>query len=296
MTTGRLCATSPKPGSPEWWQGMSASKIAAVVGLSPYESRFSLWHRMAGFTPPQSETTEMRRGHYLEPAIAAWFADQHPDFTVTPGVSWMHPTVGWATAAPDRMLTTPNGPSLLEVKADDSPDWDPKAGTIPPGYMAQVQWQLMCAGLPVGYVACLGAYLRFNEYVVPADTEYQAWLLAEATDFMDSLPNGAHPRRPNIDGHTETYETIRKMHPEIDPVDVELPEQVARDFCLSRAALAAAEDAERKARAEVLDALGGKKKATYLGSTIATRQPNGDRAPKLVAGRNLPDFNHRSAA
>ena len=37
-----------EPGSAAWLQRMSASKIAAVVGLSSYQSRFSLWHRMAG--------------------------------------------------------------------------------------------------------------------------------------------------------------------------------------------------------------------------------------------------------
>jgi len=37
-----------EPGSAGWYQFMTASKVAAAMGLSPYESPFSLWHRMAG--------------------------------------------------------------------------------------------------------------------------------------------------------------------------------------------------------------------------------------------------------
>ena len=37
-----------QPGSPDWQTRMTASKVAAVLGLSPWESRFSLWHRMSG--------------------------------------------------------------------------------------------------------------------------------------------------------------------------------------------------------------------------------------------------------
>lgn len=294
--SGRLVTNPPAPGSDEWYQSMSASKIAAVVGLSPYESRFSLWHRMAGLLPRQLQTEAMSRGHFLEDGIANWFAHKHPDFTVGRTCSWMHRTLDWATAAPDRMLTTPDGPAILEIKADDSDGWNPKEGIIPPGYYAQVQWQLMCADLPRAWVAMLGPFLRFDEYPIPANPKYQAWLLAEAKAFMDSLPGGPAEQRPDLDAHTATYDTIRELHPDIDPEDVELSEDVARDFCNARLTLEDAQAAERLARAKVLDTLGSAKKATWLGATIATRQPNGDRAPKLVAARNLPDFNHRSAA
>ena len=58
------------PGDPEWLTVVSASKIAAVVGLSPYESAYSLWHLMAGNTEPQPNSAILERGHYLEPVIA----------------------------------------------------------------------------------------------------------------------------------------------------------------------------------------------------------------------------------
>ena len=41
-----------EPGTSDWHaaraNGIGGSEIAAVLGLSPYESRFSLWHRKKG--------------------------------------------------------------------------------------------------------------------------------------------------------------------------------------------------------------------------------------------------------
>ena len=53
--TGVLIGTF-SPGSEEWLaaraDGLGGSEVAAVLGLSPFESRFSLWHRKAGRVGP----------------------------------------------------------------------------------------------------------------------------------------------------------------------------------------------------------------------------------------------------
>jgi hypothetical protein len=64
------------PGSPEWCAEMTASKVAAVLGLSPWDSPYSLWYQMAGQVDRGIETVNQTRGHYLEPAVAAWVADR----------------------------------------------------------------------------------------------------------------------------------------------------------------------------------------------------------------------------
>lgn len=102
--TGVLLGPRMEPGSPDWLATMSASKIAAVVGLSTYESRFSLWHRMSGLIDPEPDDDEKRRGHYLEPAIARWFADQHPEWVIEPTGTWGHQDRPWQTASPDRLV------------------------------------------------------------------------------------------------------------------------------------------------------------------------------------------------
>lgn len=293
--SARIVPNPPEPGSPEWYKSMSASKVAAVVGLSPYQSRFSLWHRMAGLIEPEPQTAAMSRGHYLEDGIARWFAAENPGFEVRPATSWMHAEHDWATATPDRDLSTPDGPSLLEVKADDSPEWDAREGTIPGNYYCQVQWQLLCSGLPRAHVAHLGAYLELAQYVIEADPAYQEWLLDEARRFMDSLPGGPAERRPDLDGHTETYSTVRKLHPDINDETVTVDHEAAERYRFALDEADAAEGYKRQAAAALLDLLGDARKAVNPdGQTVAIRIPGRNGAPPFLRpGRT---FRKRDAA
>lgn len=85
-----------EPGTDEWHaaraNGIGGSEIAAVLGLSPYESRFSLWHRKKGLIGPVEETEEMYWGKEHEPAICRRFAREHPDLDVTPAPTYATPT------------------------------------------------------------------------------------------------------------------------------------------------------------------------------------------------------------
>lgn len=283
-----------QPGSPEWMKLMTASKIAAVVGLSPYESRFSLWHRMAGLLGDQADTDIMRRGHYLEPAIAAWFADQHPELDVAPCGTFAHATRAWQAASPDRFLVVRETGErrLLECKsALDDLEWgEPGTDQIPPGYRAQVQWQLDTLGLLTCHVAVISAHLEFREYFVTYDPAYAAHLRVEAEAFLASLPGGTSPQRPDVDAHNATYEAVRYLHPDIDQVDVDLDPELAREYCQTRHALASAELAEKRTKTRVADAIGSARRGLFAGQVIAQRQAKGEGTPYLVAGRNLPTF------
>ena len=64
------------PGSPGWLRLMTASKVAAILGVSQWDSPRSMWHRMRNELPAEPQSTVQSRGHYLEPAVLAWWADQ----------------------------------------------------------------------------------------------------------------------------------------------------------------------------------------------------------------------------
>jgi putative phage-type endonuclease len=287
------------PGSTEWLKTMSASKVAAALGVSPYESPFSLWHRMANLIPGSSDEPHLARGHYLEGGIVAWFNDQHPDWTIQPGGSWVHPEKLDHTASPDRVLYLP-GQEIrgLEVKtgANDDEWGDPGTDEIPVGYRAQVMWQMYVLGTRITHVAVLSAYLELREYVVVYDQAEVDFIVTQAQAFQDSLPTGPTPQRPSIDTHSATYEALRVLHPEIDGTDVELDPDTARQYCHAKHLLAKATKADTYAKSLVLDEMGDARRARYLGQTIATRQPNGEHTPKLVAGRNLPTFDQEAEA
>jgi len=288
--TGVLLPTL-EPGSREWLQRMSASKIAAVLGLSPYDSRFSLWHRMAGLAAPEPDSEEKRRGHYLEPAICHWFADQHPNWQISSTGTWIAGDDDRWAASPDRLITTESGEArLLEAKTEASDErWgEDGSDDIPVYHRAQVQWQMLVTGLRVCHVAVLTSFLSFREYVVHFDPDDVARLLTAAEEFMSSLPGGTAPRRPQIDGHDATYQVVRQLHPEIDDFDMPIDTPLAERFCVAQHQLKAAKATEQAARAELFDVMGSAKRATFGTQCIATRQAKTGGTPYLVAGRNLP--------
>lgn len=265
-----------EPGTDGWLRSMSASKIAAVVGLSPYESRFRLWHRMADLLPVEPMAPHLARGHYLEDGICRWFADQHPDWTIADGGTWQHPTEPRFTASPDRVLLVDGERRGLEVKtAANDDEWgEPGTDQVPAGYAAQVQWQMHCGGYDITHVAVLSAFLELREYVITYNPTDAAWLHTEALTFLNSLPDGPTPQRPDIDAHDATYEAIRQLHPGIDPtrtVEVEFELYLRYAAAIENAKTATSE--LQQCKALLLDLMGDARNAQCNDIPVARRQP-----------------------
>lgn len=272
----------PKPGSAEWLKYMTASKISAVVGTSPYESRFSLWHRMAGTIGPQAEKPEMEYGDYLEPVLLQWFADQHPELHVLKGIWCSHDRFG---ATPDGLWEDADGDQgLIECKTGRQAwEW---ADGVPPGYRDQVQWALWVTGEQVCYVVADVA-MEFREYRIVFDPIRAAYLVAEARKFLASLDAG---KAPSIDDSMHTYLALRELHPGIEDVDVEVPTRLARQWLRARSRVRFWEAAEQKAKNRIADLMTTARRATWRDWTLFNRQAKTGGTPYLVSGRKLPDF------
>jgi putative phage-type endonuclease len=293
ITPGGTPVPRIEVGDPEWLQIMSASKIAAVLGLSPWESRFSLYHRMTGaITDTGNDAT--RRGNYLEAGVVAWFADQNPSFAVEKTGTWLHRDRRWQAATPDRLLTLPDqNVELLEVKTSSMEEgWgDGGSDQIPVYYRAQVIWQLDTLGLKRCHVAVLLPYLEFRSYVIDYDEAEAEFMRAAATEFLNDLEQG---NRPPIDDSTATYKVVRELHPEIDGEDVEVPADLADEFLDAIDAEYDAKTAARQARTRMADAMGSARYAIANGTRIARRQTTDGCTPYVVACQSTKQ--RRSAA
>lgn len=293
----RATRDAPAPGTPEWRTLMTASKVAATFtpSHSPHQSYFSLWHEMDGHLPGQIEDEVLQRGRILEPAIAAWFQEQHPAWNVRPPRGRM-----WARRDDPRMAATPDfiieqgGEvlGLLECKsAQDTTSWGrPGTDEIPPHYMDQVQWQMYCTGETRTYVAVITG-LTFREYVVNRSETRIRDLVISARAFMAALEAGDTPSVDPDAGHLATYQAVRDLHPDIDDTTVEVPHDVAAEYVAARRALRAAEQVEQAARTRVADAMGSARIAVYDGAPVAERRARGPESrPYVQAARRLPDI------
>ncbi|KAB2975991.1 hypothetical protein F8R89_30760 [Streptomyces sp. SS1-1] len=278
-------------GTPEWHaaraNGIGGSEIAAVVGLSPHESRFSLWHRKKGLVGPVEENPQMRWGKKHEPTICAEFAELHPEWIVHTSGTYAATGRRWQIANPDRLLYLPETDepfALLEAKtARDDEGWG-KEGTaeIPVHYRAQCLWYLDVLGLPVCHLAVLIAGADYREYVVDYD-EDEARILREAgARFMDDL---ARDNRPDIDGHSATYQAIREIPEGLDPVDIEIGTALRDRFYAAQDAYWAAEDELTACKGELLDAIGTGQRAVCERQRIATRTVRDGHTYSLMPAR-----------
>lgn len=291
-----------KPGTDAWLASrarrVGGSEIAAVLGLSPWESRFSLWHRKQSLIPPVDTNEPMLWGNLLEPVVADYFADQHPEFIVATAPTYVHRERDYQTCAPDRLChdaDTARPVAIYEGKTARSGDhWgEPGTDQIPVHYRAQCLWYLDCLDLRVCHLAVLIAGSDYREYVIHYDQAEAQLMRDAAAEFIRSIDAG---ERPSIDEHTATYEAVRALHPDIEPTSVDVDDATATRFLTACAAEADARDEKRRAAALLLDAMGTAQHAFHGGRRIASRQAKGtDTTPYLVAARGAADH-LRSAA
>lgn len=287
-------------GSPEWHQAragaLGGSEIAAALGLSIFESPFSLWHRKAGQIGPVEDNGEMYWGRIHEPQLRAEFAKRHPEFVVEGDIgTWRDGEHEFIVANPDGLLYQysglPDRHSPCEIWegkcARSRTNWgDDGSDDIPVYYRAQGLWYCRVFGARRVRFSVLFFGCEYAEFVVEYDEAEAAILIERGAAFMQSLRDGI---RPPIDSHEKTYGAIREMAPGIEDYDVELERELALPYLEAQKAYEEAVLARRQTTAQVMDAIGPGRRATWIGEPIARRQRKGDANPHLVYIPAKPD-------
>lgn len=263
------------PGTTAWARRITASKVAAILGLSPYDSPLSCWHKMKGNIPLEQETEDHRRGHYAEPAILAWWRDQHPEYTVLDRQpQYETPDLPWAAATPDGAASGRHvDDALLEAKtARNLDEWgEPGTDEIPAYYFVQTQFQMHLAGIHRTYVPVWGSWFEMAEYVIDYDPELAAGIIARCAEFWASLEADVPPP---LDDTVATLQVLKALHPQINPDEVvDLDEATAVEFIDASNEFKAAEARKRAAQSAVLAAMGAAQYGHHADTRVARRQP-----------------------
>lgn len=277
-------AAGHAPGSPEWLRLMTASKVSAVLGVSPWESPFGLWHRMNGTLEAEPGNDDTARGHYHEAGVLAWFKDQHPELRVRAN------SVLWQSKRNPRYAATPDGIALegkqragVEIKTSAYESWDEG---IPVHYRVQCVWQAHVIGLDRIYVAALTKNLRHVEHVLEYDAEEGDWIEAQVRGFLDSLDAG---QAPPIDGHAATTKAIKKLHPQIDPTEVEISPSDFFDIAAAKEEADLAEERLAAVKNELAAFMGNAERAVCDGQRVAARRSRNGGTPYLQLASGLPE-------
>lgn len=201
--------------------GIGGSDVAAIAGLHPYKSAWSVYWDKVLDSPDDGVGEAARWGQLLEAAVADEWARRHYAGMVEPGliVDAAHP---WRRGTPDRLAYGELMPKAgaLEVKLAGPEawrfQWDGGA-TIPAWYQAQAQWYLGLTDLDVCYFAVLVEGRRLEERTLDRDDDVIARLrrLADAFWYDHVLP----ARPPLADGGPRTRGELDDRY----PPPVELP-------------------------------------------------------------------------
>lgn len=209
--------------TPEWHElrdsGIGGSDVAAIVGVSPWESAYALWAKKCKLIPNNFEPSEaMEWGNLLEPVIAAKFASKHPELTMLPTGTFRSVEREFQVVNPDGIFQDADGNyGILEIKTSGYED-DWKNG-VPRYYQTQVQWYLQAFGFKKAIVAVLFGGRKYVEYELLADEFQQEVNLEEVERFLGYVKNQI---KPDWDGSTATYEAIRAIHPDIEDSEIDL--------------------------------------------------------------------------
>lgn len=285
-------ATQIRPGSTEWAQRVSPTKVAAILGISPFSDPYTCWHEMSGHLPRQPQSDAARRGTFHEDAVLREYFWRHPHLRKLRNSNRTIKISDWLAATPDCLALPKNGERTLhhiEIKTTD--DWSQwgEEGTdeIPEHYFSQVVVTSHIVKADISHVFVLGPHWQYKKYVIQPDPDLAEAVLAQCRTFWESVQSGIEPP---LSMTRASYDTWTKVaDPEVGVGDVEIPPDVAAHYLTA----VEWEKKIRPARAQIVNLLNeaGARRATVDGQTVAQKQRNSTGGVSLVVARKPPVIN-----
>lgn len=259
--------------------GLGGSDIAAIMGLSPWKSRYQLYQDKKGLIPHNEENDQMRWGHLMEPTLRQFYSNETGRVVRIPEGIIYHKEYPVLFANPDGVT---DDCRIVELKtARISKDWgEPGTAEIPDSYALQVQHYMLVTGYKVAdVVVSIGGGLPVI-YIVPADNEIHQLIIEEGLAFWKQVEDGICPE-------PESYQdVVSKFGGGTEVGKVYASEENVKEvdkLIVVKAEIAALEAQEDELKAKIITAIGEKGDSLIDGSgrLLVTY--------KLAAGRKTFD-------
>jgi hypothetical protein len=259
---------------------------------------------MRGLVEPDPPKDIFAAGHQLEPAAARMWLDDNPGWLLSPDeVQFVIDPDHFgfpALATLDRRAVRGRARRAVEFKlARDLTDLDKfgddLTGDAPPDYATQVFTQMLFSGFtkPPGHLLVVGPFYQHRTYEIHYDASVAAGLIGELHAFWESLKSDTPP---DLDDSVATYQTVRKLHPDITPdTTVQLDPELAVEYLEAVAVAKTSETRLRGAKTEVLAAMADCETAAVGTVTVAKRAPHVSGSVALNAARKTTPADIRTA-
>jgi putative phage-type endonuclease len=195
--------------TPEWYearrQGVTASEISTILGLSRFDSSLALYYRKRGELDDEDDNYRMALGRELEPYVLRCFEDL-TGLEISRCGLVQSLARSWQLATPDAVI----GHIPAEAKTALSEEfWGPSGSSVVPlYYRAQLLWQMDCLGADHGYMCVV--FMRSGEprwYRIEWDSEDIGVMRMMAWAFMEAVEQGDPPE---ADGSEASMQALRR--------------------------------------------------------------------------------------
>lgn len=282
------------PGSDRHNAMITASKAAAICGVSRWHSAYSCWLEMKGLIDPEPAKDIFDTGKAMELALSELWKLRNPLWRLSrTEVQYVTDEFGYpAAVTPDRVASRGRSRKLVECKI--TRDWEEwgdvaTAGDCPTDYAVQCHFQQGISGVRIPTdLLVMGPWFSEKIYTIEFDETVWNWINDNCQRFWDSLDLD---EPPELDDSTSTYRAVRELHPDIDPgTAVEIPEALAQDYATAQIEHKTAERTLRGLKSKILAEVGDAQYVTCRGETIAARQPHWKGGISLVPKTDLTEL------
>lgn len=210
------------PNREEWkklrHRYIGGSDAAAVVGLNPFSSAYSLWAEKTDKVPAFEGNLATEVGTYLEDFVAKKFEEETGKKVRRENHSILNDAYPWAIANVDRVVVGED--AGLEIKTTSELNMKSfKNGDYPSNYYCQAVHYLALTGKERWYLAVLIGNKEFKWFTIERDQEEIDALMAAEEEFWKCVTEG---RPPEADGSKATTEAIKTIYAESNSDNVSL--------------------------------------------------------------------------
>lgn len=181
---------------------LTSTDVAALFGLSPYKTRFDLWHeKKSGVPVTLADTKVLERGRWWEAPIAEGVARER-GWLVAPFKDYGRLPEHRIGSSFDYRILPPRAgdpESILEIKSVNfrafRDGWTVEDDYIeaPAHIELQVQHQMLVSGLSRAYIAAATDFDHIHVIEREADPKVHAGILAAAAEFWRSIEANEEP-------------------------------------------------------------------------------------------------------
>lgn len=193
---------------------VTASRIGGLYGIHPYVTALRIYAEKRGVEFVEQENAVMRRGRWLEPAVAKAVGEKRPDWTLeAPNVYLRAPELRLGATPDFYIKDDPRGRGVLQAKTVAPSvyhrDWADGA-EVPFWITLQCLTEMMLSDAAFGAVAVLLVdphFMDVNILEVPRNEIAEAKIIAAVRDFWRMVDDGREPE-PDYGRDTDVIKAL----------------------------------------------------------------------------------------